>query len=83
MIIKIIILILAIPAGFFVSYLARDELVQGRNWFLALIILSGICGIVLSGFGFVPEALTSFFVTIFSIVSYWKSFDKKWTRKKY
>ena len=81
MIIEIIILLLAVLSGFLVSYLARDELVQGRKWFLSLIIISGVFAVILFFLGLKIEGLTSVFISIFSFVSYVKSFDVKWTKK--
>ncbi len=82
MLVELVLLLVALPAGFLVAYLARDELIQGRKWFIALIILSSVSGVALIGLWLVPEAITSFFVALFSVVGYWKSFDSKWTRRR-
>jgi hypothetical protein len=82
MIIEIILLVLAIPTGFLIAWMARDELVDGKNWFKMLVVAS----IVLAGlfwiFGFAHISLTCVFIAIVSFVSIVKSSDKKWTKKR-
>jgi len=75
MILQIIILVLAIPMGFLIAWMAKDELIVGRKYFRILVIL-GIIGLI--GFwiyGFKEIALTCGFIGIVSLVSYVKSFD--------
>ena len=70
MIYEIAILILAIPAGLLISWLAKDELIAGKKWFKVLVI-AGICGIIGGWlFGFEEVAWTFGFVVIVSMVSY-------------
>ncbi len=82
MLYEVIILLLALPVGFLIAYLANDELVDGRKWFKALIVV----GLVVGAWSFLTGnyvvAETSGFVAIVSFVSYWKSFDKKWCRRR-
>ncbi len=73
--------VLSVPVGFLIAWLARDELVQGRKWFRILVILSIISGISLFLFDAVAAALTCTFIALVSLVSYWKSFDMQWIRK--
>lgn len=77
----IIILALAIPAGYLIAWLARDELVDGRKWFKILILISAF----LFGFFLLGEqryvAWTGLFILVVSFISLIKSFDKKWTGK--
>jgi len=80
MFLKIIILLLAIPTGFLISWLSRDELVSGKKYFRILMIVS-ILGVVwfwLSGMSYISWTLA--FVFIVSLVSLIKSEDKKWVR---
>jgi len=77
MIIKIIILILAIPAGFLIAYLCKDELAVGRKWFRILAVIGFVLGAGFWVYGYYSEAWTSLFVMIVSFVSYAKSFDKR------
>ncbi|MBS3089249.1 hypothetical protein J4402_05785 [Candidatus Pacearchaeota archaeon] len=80
MLIEIVVLILAIPTGFLLSWLCREELVSGRKWFKALIIFSVVLGIGCWLFGYFSAAWTLAFIAIASMISYWKSFDGKWTK---
>jgi hypothetical protein len=81
MIIEIILLILAVPAGLLIAYLARDELIQGQKWFKILVIAS----LALAGLFWMMNldyiSLTLVFIAIASFVSLVKSKDKKWVRK--
>lgn len=81
MLLEIILLVLAVPVGFLVAWMARDELVQGRRWFKVLIILGFALGIWFYLTGLKAESLSSFFVAIVSLVSYVKGFDKSFVRK--
>ncbi len=82
MVIEILILALAIPSGFLIARLCRDELVQGRKWFKILIIGFLILGIGFFLFGYKVEGFASFFIMITSLISYVKSYDKKWVKAK-
>ncbi|MDO8563935.1 MAG: hypothetical protein Q7R87_02915 [Nanoarchaeota archaeon] len=81
MIIGLIVLALAIPVGMLVAYMARDELIDGRKWFNVLFIVGVLAGVWFFLTGKNAEGYSSLFVAIIVIVSYIKSFDKKWTRK--
>ena len=82
MITEIIILLAAVPFGFLIAYIAGDELVAGRKWFYALIII----GVILGGWfwltGYKAESLTSFFAVIVAFISLVKSRDKNWTKRR-
>jgi hypothetical protein len=81
MIVEIIVLLLAIPVGLLVAYNSRDELIDGRKWFTYIFILSLLAGI---WFYLIRQDFimySSFFISIMTLVSYIKSFDKKWTKK--
>ena len=80
MFLETIVLLAAIPAGFLIAYLAKDELIVGRKWFVILMMLSSLVGIILYFFGFFSGALTSAFILIFTATSFWKSFDENWTK---
>lgn len=82
MIAELIILILAIPSGYLIAWLARDELIQGRKWFHALIILSVIVGIIFYLLKISYIAWASVFIIIICLISLIKRKDKKWTKKK-
>lgn len=80
MLLEIIILLIGIPVGFLIAYLTKDELVAGRKWFKVLIIVFVLVGIwsVLTGWNVV--AWTSAFIVVVSLVSFVKSWNKKWVK---
>lgn len=79
--ISFIVLFLAIPAGYLIAWLARDELADGRMWFRALVGLTIVSGGVLLFFH-KPASLALFFIAILSLIALIKSHDKKWIGKK-
>ena len=79
--IEIIILLLAIPTGYLIAWLANDELVAGRKWFISLIILSIILGLIFYFKNIIYAALTNVFIIVVAFISLMKSYDKKWIRK--
>ena len=82
MILQIATLILAVPVGYWIAWFARDELVSGRNWFKLLIVLAFANAVVFSTLEQTYVVLTSAFIAIVSGISLWKSFDKKWVKKR-
>lgn len=77
------ILLLAFPAGYLLAWLARDELLAGRKWFLALAIFSILAAIPVAYYvSFrLPVILTLFFIAIICLIAIWKSYDKTWKKK--
>ena len=73
MIIEIIILILALPAGYLIAWMAKDELKNGRKWFRILIILSIIGSIGAYLYGYNAIAFTMVFIFIVSLISFVRS----------
>ena len=83
MILKIVILILAFPLGFFIAWLTRDELIQGRKYFRALVIAS-IIGVIWTWiYGRRAETWSLGFVFIVSLISLIKSKNKKFSKKRF
>ena len=82
MLVEIIILLLAIPAGYFIAAATGDELVEGRKWFYAIIITAVFVGgwFYLTGQRYIT--LTCAFIVIVSFISLVKSKDKKWVKKR-
>lgn len=75
-------LLLSIPVGFWIAWLCRDELIQGRIWFKLIILLS-ILVIILAYFYSKPVILiTMVFVIMVSSISLAKSYDRKWTSRR-
>ncbi len=82
-IIYIIVLLAAFLVGYLLAWLAREELVPGRKWFILLAVSSLIGAVVVSLIDFsfkFPSVLTLFFLIIISLMAVWKSYDQKWTK---
>ena len=69
MLTEIILLILAIPTGFLVAWLAKDELKDGKKWFKTLVIASIALSLFFWVFGFAYVSLTLVFMAIVSLIS--------------
>ena len=71
-------LLLAIPTGFVIARLARDELIEGFVYIKLLCLTSFILMLV---FSFYDEVITLSlgFILIVSYVSVLKRFDNRWT----
>jgi uncharacterized membrane protein len=80
MLLEIAVLALGIPVGFLIAWMARDELVAGREWFRVLIILGIILGIWFWLTGFYPGAWTAGFIVIVSTIGFVKGRDERWTK---
>jgi ABC-type Fe3+ transport system permease subunit len=80
--IEIIVLLLSIPVGYLIAYLARDELVQGRKWFKVLMILAVVVGGWFALRKNYTVVLTAAFILIVTFISHWKSYDGVWTRRR-
>ena len=84
-IISIAVLLLALPLGYLLAWLTREELVQGRLAFTMIMAASIVIIIALLfvsleinlKFSFVFALL---FIFIASSISMWKSYDKKFTK---
>ncbi|MDO8459694.1 MAG: hypothetical protein Q7S74_01160 [Nanoarchaeota archaeon] len=80
MILEIILVILGIPIGYLLAFLARDELVAGRKWFIRIIVLGVIAVTGFDLYRIYYAAWTSLFIIIIAAVALKKSYDKKWTK---
>ena len=80
--IEIIILLLAIPSGFLIAWLCRDELIAGRKWFAALTLIFFVIGWWFFLAGNYVIMHSCFFITITAFISYYKSKDKRWTKRR-
>ena len=78
----ILVVVSAIPLGYLVAYMARDELIVGRKWFGVLMILSLVLFFLCLAFRNYPSAFTLAFIFIATWVSLVKSKDKKFISKK-
>ncbi len=79
MLYEIISLLIAFPLGYWVSYLARDELIVGRKWFLLIMGVSVIASIVFFILKDDVIGFSALFILVFTGISYQRSFDKKLT----
>ena len=79
---ELLILVLAVPVGFLLAWLGRDELIEGRVCFRILIITSILGGAWFFLIGQRSIGYTFGFVLIISVISFVKSFDKKWAVKR-
>jgi len=77
---SIFLLLLAIPVGYLIAGLAKDELIEGRKWFKLLTLTGFLLGVVFLILGWIPEAFSSLFMGIVSFVSFIKSYDSKWKK---
>lgn len=82
MIWEILILLAAVPTGYLIAWLARDELIAGRKYFRILIILGLVSGGWFYLIGKRYMGFSSGFISIVSLMSLIKSNDKRWTRKR-
>jgi hypothetical protein len=80
-ILMVVILATAFPAGYLLAYLCRDELKNGRKWFRAVGL---ICVVLVWGLIFLWNNIavigTLAYIGIVACISLIKSSDKKWTR---
>ena len=83
MILEIVILLLAIPAGFLIAWLARDEISEGRKYFRILITVSIIGAVLAFLYGRMAESWTMGFIIIVSFISLIKSKDKNFAVKRF
>lgn len=67
--VEIIILALAVPAGYLIAWMARDELVSGKEWFRLLVIASIALAALFWFFGISYISLTLVFIAIASFIS--------------
>jgi len=69
MIIEVILLILAIPAGFIIAWMAKDELKQGKKWFKLIAMTFPAFGLLFWIYGISYIALTCAFIAIAGYIS--------------
>ncbi|MBM3230056.1 hypothetical protein FJZ22_00135 [Candidatus Pacearchaeota archaeon] len=72
----------AIPIGYFLAWLAREELVVGRKWFQRLVILSLVLGGTFWAYGLREGLEIGCFLAILAFIAYHQSFNRRWTKSK-
>ena len=83
----VLILIISFPVGYWLAWLARDELIAWKKKYTLIAILSVLLTIpvaFISIFNLIklPVILTLFFIAIISLMAIWKSHDKEWIKTK-
>ncbi len=74
------IFVLAFPAGYWLAYVCKDELVRGREWFRRVMVWSFVLASASFIFYSLHVGLTFIFILIVAGVSYYKSNDKKFVK---
>ncbi len=80
MIFYLIILIIGIPIGFLIAWLARDELIEGFVYIKALALASFIGALIFYENEVITLGLG--FVCVVSYISVLKRFDNKWATER-
>jgi len=78
----LVLLLIAVPVGYIISYLCRDELIIGRKWFKIILFT---CFIGFFAFLFYNQESISIslaFIFIVTLISLKRSYNKKLTSKK-
>jgi hypothetical protein len=68
-----LVLLLGIPVGYFISWLAEDELIVGKKYFRVLILIGLMGAIGFWIYGLRIEALGMGFIGVVALVSFLKS----------
>ncbi len=76
----LIVLLLSIPSGFLVAWLARDELIEGKKYFELLFTVSFALIFFFLEYEYIVVSLG--FITISAWISLLKSYDNKWAVKR-
>jgi len=75
MLIEVILLLMAVPIGYLIAYLTKEELRKGRIWFRAVFDVSILLAALFIILKIYYLAWTFGFIMICSAVSLWKSHD--------
>lgn len=73
-----ILAILSVPLGIYLAWLARDELVPGRPWFIVLICL----GLATSFLGYTPLLYAGISIALCSALALILSYRPRWARAR-
>ncbi len=74
-----ILLILALPIGYLLAYLTRDELVKGRKYFKLIILMSSVLAVIFLFFNSIVS-LGLIFMSLVTLISLAKSYDKRFVK---
>lgn len=76
-------IVLAVPLGLWLAWLARDEIMYGRKWFRFIVITSLIGAYAGFLIGRLEITLSCVFIALVSLISLAKSQDKNWAKKRF
>lgn len=80
----VVIMATALPAGWLLAWLCHDELVDGKKWFY--IIFYGLIALLIASLLFyrkLSAILSLAYMMIITIISLWKANDKKFVNRKF
>ncbi len=83
MLMEALILALALPSGYLIAWLARDELLAGQAWFWLILLSSLILTGIFYTFSLKYLWLSCLFIAVVSAISIVKSYDTRWTERCY
>lgn len=79
---NILILLTAIPVGYFLAWLCKDELVDGRKWFKIILVCLFVCLVLfLIFYRNLNAILAVVYMIIVTFISLLKGQDKKFVGK--
>jgi len=79
---NIFLLITAIPVGYFLAWLCKDELVDGRKWFKIILVCLFVCLVLfLIFFRNMNAILSVSYMIIVTFIAFMKGQDKKFVGK--
>jgi len=78
--ITILILVTSFPIGYLLAYLTKDELIDGRKYFIVVAIIGLILSLIFGFLGKLVIVLTLFYMVIVSLICIWKSYDAKFVK---
>ncbi|MSS74601.1 hypothetical protein EXS73_00070 [Candidatus Pacearchaeota archaeon] len=82
MILDFVVVLIAIPVGYLLAWLAREELVPGRVWFQRLAVISLVLGMGLWAYGMPTGLILGLFLAILAFIAYCQSFNRRLTTKQ-
>lgn len=77
-----LILVSSIPIGFLIAWHSRDELVQGKTFFILLMSVSLLLSLGGVFWNRYDLSLTGIYAAIVGFIAFFKGKDKDWTKKK-
>ncbi len=82
MMLDLLVILSAIPLGYLLAWLAREELIPGRVWFQRLVVISLALGGGLWAYGVRAGLALGMFLAILAFIAYCQSFNRRLTVKQ-